>query len=184
MIKFLKNKIKDLEIIVPKKITDNRGYFSRLFCSNLFLKKGLNKIVQVNKSFSKKKHTVRGMHYQLPPFSEDKIVGCSKGKILDVAIDLRKNSKTLGKWHSEILSENNNKMFLIPKGFAHGFMTLEDNCEVIYYVSEFYKPHKERGLFYKDPFFSIKWPATGRVISKKDKEWSLIKNENINEKLI
>ena len=115
------------------------------------------------------------MHYQEPPFSEDKIIICTKGKIFDVAIDLRKKSKTFGKWQSIILSCKNNKMFFIPKGFAHGFMSLEKNTEIIYFVSEFYNSKKEKGVLYNDPFFSIKWPNKPSLVSKKDLNWPIFK---------
>ena len=174
MIKFHKTKIKNLEIISFNKIKDDRGFFSRLFCNKIF-KKRFQKTAQINFSQSKKKFTLRGMHYQNYPFAEDKIIKCIKGKIFDVAVDLRKNSKTYGKWASLILSEKNNKMFLIPKGFAHGYMTLENNCEIIYFVSNHYKPNKESGIRYNDPYFKIKWPSKPRAISEKDLSWKLIK---------
>tara|TARA_Y100001958_G_scaffold149934_1_gene133113 strand:+ start:411 stop:941 length:531 start_codon:yes stop_codon:yes gene_type:complete len=176
MIKFKYTKIKNLKIASIKNINDKRGFFGRLFCKKLFGKNFKN-ISQINRSFTKKKFTIRGMHYQVPPFSEDKIIFCTKGKIFDVAIDLRKKSKTFGKWHSVILSSKNNKMFLIPKGFAHGFMSLEKNTEIIYFVSQFYNSKKERGVLYKDPFFSIKWPAKPSKISKKDLNWPIIKTK-------
>jgi len=174
MISFKKTKIKDLEIIYYNKFKDFRGFFSRLYCAQTFKKK-FSKIVQINFSFSKDKFTLRGMHFQNHPNSEDKVVKCIKGKIFDVAVDLRKNSKTYGKWVSVVLSEKNNKMFLIPKGFAHGFMTLENNCEIMYFVSNYYKKIKESGIRYNDPFFNIKWPTNPKKISKKDLSWKLIK---------
>jgi len=174
MINFKKTKIKNLEIGTFKEIKDFRGSFSRLFCAEIFKKK-IKKINQINKSFSNKKYTLRGMHYQLSPFSEDKIVMCTRGKVFDVAVDLRKNSRTYGKWHSEILSEKNHKIFFIPKGFAHGFMTLEKNSEVLYFVSQFYNWEKECGTMYNDPILKIKWPAKPSSISKKDLSWKLMK---------
>ncbi len=174
MIKFNNTKIKNLKIVSIKNINDKRGFFGRLFCKKIFGKNFKN-ISQINRSFTKKKFTIRGMHYQVPPFPEDKIILCTKGKVFDVAIDLRKKSKTFGKWHSVILSNKNNKMFLIPKGFAHGFMSLEKNTEIIYFVSEFYNPKKEKGILYNDPFFSIKWPAKPTLVSKKDLKWPIFK---------
>ncbi len=174
MINFKNTKIKNLKIISIKNVIDKRGYFGRLFCKK-FLGKNFKNISQINRSLTKKKFTIRGMHYQAPPFSEDKIIICTKGKIFDVAIDLRKKSKTFGKWQSVILSSKNNKMFLIPKGFAHGFMSLEKNTEIIYFVSEFYNPKKEKGVLYNDPFFSIKWPAKPTLVSKKDLKWPIFK---------
>ncbi len=174
MIKFQKTKIKNLEIVSFNNFKDNRGFFSRLYCNKIFKKK-FNNVVQINFSYSKDKFTLRGMHFQNYPNQEDKIVKCIKGKIFDVAIDLRKNSKTYGKWVSVILSEKNNKMFLIPKGFAHGYMTLENKCEIIYFVSNHYNKSKESGIRYDDPCFKIKWPSKPKKISQKDLSWNLIK---------
>jgi len=172
--KIIKTKIKDLEIIRLKKISDKRGYFSRIFDLRIFKTKFQN-IKQINVSMSKQKFTLRGLHYQNYPFQEDKIVTCIKGKLFDVAVDLRKNSKTYGKWKSIVLSENDGKMFFIPKGFAHGFLTLKSNTKVCYLVSQFYNKKFESGFLYNDPFFSIKWPYKPKVISKKDSSWSIKK---------
>jgi len=173
---FKKTKIKGLYIIEPELKIDERGYFARIFCKNEFKKIGFDfKIVQINRSLTKKRGTIRGLHFQKPPKSEDKIVVCLKGKIFDVALDLRKNSPTFGKWFSVELSEENKKMFLIPKGFAHGFQTLTDNCEILYFVSEFYFPKYEGGVRWNDPFFNIKWPLKPTIISEKDKNWPLFK---------
>jgi dTDP-4-dehydrorhamnose 3,5-epimerase len=173
---FKKTKIKGLYIIEPELKSDERGYFARIFCKKEFKKIGFDfKIVQVNRSLTKKRGTIRGLHFQKPPKSEDKIVVCLKGKIFDVALDLRKNSPTFGKWVGVELSEENKKMFLIPKGFAHGFQTLTDNCEILYFVSEFYSPKYESGIRWDDPFFNIKWPIKNPILSEKDKNWPLFK---------
>jgi dTDP-4-dehydrorhamnose 3,5-epimerase len=173
---FKKTKIKGLYIIEPEFKIDERGYFARIFCKKEFKKNGFDfEIVQTNRSLTKKKGTIRGMHFQKKPKSEDKIICCLKGKIFDVAIDLRKNSPTFGKWVGVELSEENKKMFLIPKGFAHGFQTLTDNCEILYFMSEFYSPKYESGVRWNDPFFNIKWPIKNPILSEKDKNWPLVK---------
>jgi dTDP-4-dehydrorhamnose 3,5-epimerase len=173
---FKKTKIKGLYIIEPEFKIDERGYFARIFCKNEFKKIGFDfNIVQINRSLTKKKGTIRGLHFQKPPKSEDKIVVCLKGKIFDVALDLRKNLPTFAKWVGVELSEENKKIFLIPKGFAHGFQTLTDNCEILYFVSEFYSPKYESGIRWDDPFFNIKWPIKNPILSEKDKNWPMFK---------
>lgn len=173
--KFKETKLKGLYIIEPEIHFDDRGYFARIFCKQELSKTGIDfNIVQANRSLNKKQGTIRGMHFQKPPKVEDKIIQCIKGKIYDVAIDLRQDSPTYGEWVAEKLSEENKKMFLIPKGFAHGFQTLTDNCEILYFMSEFYSPQYESGVRWDDPFFNIKWPIKNRVVSEKDKNWPLI----------
>jgi len=173
--RFRETKIRGLYIIEPELKVDKRGYFSRVFCKKEFAKIGLNfGIVQVNRSLNLKKGTLRGMHFQKPPKAEDKIIQCIKGIVYDVAVDLRENSPTYGHWAAVELSEKNKRMFLVPKGFAHGFQTLTDNCEVLYFTSEFYSPEYESGIRWNDPFFNIKWPIKPTNISEKDKNWPLI----------
>jgi len=173
--KFKETKLKGLYIIEPEIHFDDRGYFARIFCKQELSKTGIDfNIVQANRSLNKKQGTIRGMHFQKPPKVEDKIIQCIKGKIYDVAIDLRQDSPTYGEWVAEKLSEENKKMFLIPKGFAHGFQTLTDNCEILYFMSEFYSPQYESGVRWDDPFFNIKWPIKDPILSEKDKNWLLI----------
>ena len=173
--KFKETKLKGLYIIEPEIHFDDRGYFARIFCKQELSKTGIDfNIVQVNRSLNKKQGIIRGMHFQKPPKAEDKIIQCVKGKIYDVAIDLRQDSPTYGEWVAEKLSEENKKMFLIPKGFAHGFQTLTDNCEILYFMSEFYSPQYESGVRWDDPFFNIKWPIKDPILSEKDKNWLLI----------
>ena len=128
-----------------------------------------------NQSLSQKKGTLRGMHYQLPPFSEDKLVMCLSGKIYDVCLDLRKNSKTKNKWVSKVLDSAKQNLLLIPKGCAHGFLSLTPNTRIIYFVSNFYNSKKERGVRYNDPKFKIRWPIKINEISNKDKNWAISK---------
>ncbi|MCX6722129.1 MAG: dTDP-4-dehydrorhamnose 3,5-epimerase [Candidatus Staskawiczbacteria bacterium] len=171
---FIKTKIKDLYIIEPELKIDERGYFARFFCKKELAKENLIfDIMQINRSFTKKKGTIRGMHFQRDPKSEGKIIQCLKGAIYDVAIDIRKNSSTYGQWVAEELTENNKKMFFIPKGFAHGFQSLKDNSEILYFVSEFYSPEYEGGIRWNDPFFNINWPVKNPILSEKDKNWPI-----------
>lgn len=168
----IKTKIKGAFVIEPKIIGDQRGYFYRVFAKEILDGFGIKyDIVHINKSFTQKKGTIRGLHYQKSPKQEDKIVQCLKGSIFDVVLDLRKNSKTFGKWVGEILSEDNKKMLLIPKGCAHAFQTLEKNVMVEYFVSEYYSSADERGVRWNDPKFKIKWPIKKATLSEKDSNW-------------
>lgn len=161
-------------MIEPEIKTDERGHFTRFFCKEELAKAGVNfDIAQINRSFTNKKGTIRGMHFQKIPRAEDKIVQCIKGAIYDVAIDLRADSSTYGEWVAEELNQENKKMFLIPKGFAHGLQTLTDNCEVQYFMSEFYSPEYASGVRFNDPLFKIKWPLENPVLSEKDRNWPL-----------
>ena len=149
---------------------DDRGFFARLFCVNEFEKNGLNnKIVQINNSLSRDKGTLRGIHYQLKPKAENKIVRCIKGSLYDVIVDIREDSETFGKWFGIELSEENRTMLYVPEGFGHGFLTLQENTEAFYLVTEFYAPDYERGIRWNDPYFNIKWPIEPLIISEKDK---------------
>ena len=154
---------------------DDRGLFARVFCQNELLNilHGKN-IVQINHSLTKQKGAFRGMHSQYPPKAEIKIVKCLRGSVFDVIIDLRKGSPTFLKWHEEILSSENMKMMYIPEGFAHGFQTLEENCELLYLHTEFYSPKHEGGVRYNDPKVGIKWPLEVRDISERDKKHPLL----------
>jgi len=175
--KFNKTKINDLYIIEPEPRIDERGHLMRTFCEEEFKKNSIVfKIVQTNLTLTKIKNTVRGMHFQTSPMAEDKIVQCLRGAIYDVAIDLRSNSLTYGQWVAVELNENNKKMFLIPKGMAHGFQTTADNCEVQYFMSEFYSADHASGVRWDDPYFNIKWPLADPMLSDKDKAWPLIKS--------
>ena len=169
---FKKNTIKDSFVINLNHLKDERGFFARLFCSKI-LKKNLGgfDIAQINNSFSKKKGTLRGMHFQKGKFAEAKIVRCIKGSIQDVIIDIRKKSPTYKNIFSINLSEKNRTMLYVPRGVAHGFLTLQKNCEVIYLVDNFYKPKYESGLRYNDKEFKIQWKLPVKHLSDKDKKW-------------
>lgn len=169
---FTPTKIEDVYIIDLQPRVDERGSFSRVFCRKELKKIGMNySIVQINRSFTKTKGMIRGMHYQKMPKAEDKIVQCLQGKIYDVAIDLRFGSKTFCKWVGVELSPENMQMLLVPKGFAHGFQAMEKNTVVEYFVSEFYSPEYENGIRWNDPLFNIKWPIKKVVLSQKDGNW-------------
>jgi len=170
--KFIETSLAGARVIELEKRGDERGFFARFFCVNEFDEAGLNRdVVQINNSLSRNKGTLRGMHYQLPPKAEDKIVRCIRGSLLDVIIDLRPNSATFMQHYSVELSAENRKALFVPKGFAHGFITLEDDTEAFYLVTERYAPEFERGLRYNDPRFSIKWPIEPVEISENDMKW-------------
>lgn len=170
--KFRATKIQGVYIIEPEPRVDKRGYFIRAFCGEEMEKFGINfNIVQVNRSFTKKKGTIRGLHYQASPHWEDKIIQCIQGDIYNVVLDLRRNSHTFGKWISEKLSERNKKIILVPKGCANGIQTLTNNCEIEYFMSEYYSPQSGTGIRWDDPFFKIKWPLKRIFLSEKDKNW-------------
>lgn len=148
---------------------DERGFFMRSYDVKIFNENGIDfNWVQENHSKTIKIGTIRGLHFQFPPFSETKLVRCIRGKILDVFVDLRKNSPTFGKWDSIVLSEDNFKSVLVPRGFAHGFLTLTDNCEVVYKVDNFYSPQHECGLIWNDKVLDIDWGIAEPILSEKD----------------
>ena len=173
-------KLKGLYLIEIEKKEDKRGFFARAWDTKIFEKMTLNpKVVQTNISFNKKEGTLRGMHFQKPPFAETKYVRCTRGRVFQVAIDIKKNSDTFKEWISVELSADNYKMLYVPEGFALGFQTLEDNTELCYQVSQFYTPKYESGIRWDDPQFGIKWPLRITVISEKDKLF-----ENFNESIL
>lgn len=170
--KFTQAKIKGVYLIEPEPREDTRGYFARIFAKEELKKAGINfSIVHINRSLSKEKGVVRGIHYQKPPREENKIIQCLQGKIFDVALDIRKDSKTYGQWVGEILDAENKKMLLLPKGCAHGFQTLEKNSLIEYFVTQYYSPKHEKGIRYNDPAFGIKWPIKNTILSEKDRNW-------------
>ena len=167
---FTETKLPGAFIIEIKQLVDDRGFFGRSWCQNEMTDHGLNgNVVQANTSRSKTKGTLRGMHYQKHPYEETKLIRCTKGAIFDVIVDLRKDSPTYLQWFGIELTEENYKMLYVPEKFAHGFITLQDNSEVTYMVTEFYTPGSEAGLRYNDPRLNIQWPGAITVISDKDK---------------
>lgn len=169
--KFTETELKGAFILDLEKREDPRGFFARTFCANEFKQQGLNpNVAQANMSLSKQKYTLRGMHYQADGAEEAKLIRCTKGSILDVILDLRKNSPTYCQHIKVELTESNYRMLYVPEGFAHGFITLEDNIEVMYLVSQFYTPGRERGIRWDDPLFKIQWPTSNPILSEKDAE--------------
>ena len=169
---FLETELSGAYIIEIEKILDNRGFFARTMDLEKNEELGIeSNIVQSSISFNIKKGTLRGMHFQVKPFEEAKYVRCTKGKIFDVIVDLRENSKTFQKWISVELSEENHRILYIPKGFAHGFQTLVDNTEVFYEITQVFNPKYARGFRYDNKKFGIKWPLTVSVISEKDESF-------------
>jgi dTDP-4-dehydrorhamnose 3,5-epimerase len=176
--KFIKTPLEGSYLIELEKKGDERGFFARFFCEKEFNAAGLeSKFVQINNSLSAKKGTLRGLHYQLPPASEVKLVRAIKGSLYDVIVDLRAKSPTFGKWFGAELSEENRLMMYVPRGFAHAFITLTDNVEALYLVSSFYSPENERGIKYDDPAINIQWPIKPIEISEKDKTWPKFSEE-------
>ncbi len=173
--KFEETKLAGSYVINIVTSSDDRGWFARTFDKDEFKKTGFDgEWVQLNHSFTNVAGTIRGMHYQLPPFAEIKLVRCIAGAVFDVIIDLRKNSATYLQWFGIELSAENKKMIYIPEGFAHGFQTLTDNCELIYHHSQFYKPGFEGGIKYDDPMINIQWPTKVSNISTRDKSHSFL----------
>ncbi|MCA9217712.1 MAG: dTDP-4-dehydrorhamnose 3,5-epimerase [Planctomycetales bacterium] len=170
--KFTETPLPGAYVVELEPFHDDRGFFARGWCQNEFEAAGLKSTIrQANISSNKLAGTMRGMHYQAPPHGETKLVRCVRGALYDVIIDVREGSKTFGQWFGIELTAENDKMLYIPEQFAHGFITLVDNTEVTYLVTEFYTPGSERGIRYDDPAFNIEWPLEVRVISDKDKSW-------------
>lgn len=165
-------------LIELDRIGDDRGFFARMFCEKEFGAAGLEtRFVQINNSFSAKRGTLRGLHYQLAPAAEVKVVRCVRGALWDVIIDLRPDSPTFTQWYGAELNEDNRLMMYVPRGFGHAIVTLTDNVEPIYLVSDFYEPKLERGLRWNDPRFGIDWPIQPTEISEKDANWPLFDPE-------
>lgn len=166
---FTPTTISEVVVIVPRIFEDNRGFFTEVYNKKEFLEFGINEnFVQDNFSFSKK-DVIRGLHFSKTPGETAKLVRCLKGKIFDVAVDIRPDSKTFGKWVGETLSAENRKMFFVPRGFAHGFCSMTPEVEVSYKVTDYYSPENDLGIIYNDPDFGIKWPIENPILSEKDK---------------
>lgn len=179
--KFLKTDINDLMIIEPKIYGDERGWFSESYNLEVFSQNGVQVIfIQDNHSYSAFKGVLRGLHFQNNPKAQTKLVRCTKGKIWDVAIDLRKSSSTYLKWFGIELTAENHKMLLIPIGFAHGFITLENDCEVQYKVDNLYDKNLDRSIKYDDSSIGVQWPNIEVILSDKDKNAPLLKDSDVN----
>ena len=169
---FEETELEGAYVIELEEFGDERGFFARAWCQKEFNDHGLNsRVVQANLSYNEKQATLRGMHYQVAPHEESKLVRCIRGAIYDVIVDLRPESNTYKDWIGVELTSANRKMLYVPEGFAHGFQTLEDHTEVFYQVTEFYTPGAEKGARYNDPAFQITWPLKVAVISDKDSNW-------------
>lgn len=157
---------------------DSRGFLSRLYCAEEFREIGVRApILQFNHTLTRRKGTVRGIHYQFPPHAETKLVSCLHGEIFDVAVDLRKNSPTFLKWHGEILSPANQRSLLIPEGFAHGFQALSDDCELLYLHTAAHEPDSEAGINARDPCLKIEWPIEITEMSDRDRSHPMLSAE-------
>jgi len=177
---FRRLEIPDVVLINPKLFSDARGFFLETYKFSEFAKAGIYKpFVQDNLSFSKK-GVLRGLHYQLNPSAQGKLVRVLRGTILDVAVDIRKGSPFFGRWVSEILSRKNGLMLWIPEGFAHGFLSLEDGTEVLYKNTEEYEPSLDRGIIWNDPQIGINWNTEDPILSDKDKWHPLLKDAENN----
>ncbi len=170
--RFNETPLKGAYVIELDKHVDQRGFFARAFCRREFREHGLaGDMVQTNLSHNSVRGTLRGMHYQAPPAEEAKLIRCTRGRIYDVIVDVRPSSSTFTHWFGVELAGDNYRMLYVPEGFAHGFLTLEAESEVMYQVSQFYTPGHERGIRYDDPSIGITWPDQVNVISAKDETW-------------
>jgi dTDP-4-dehydrorhamnose reductase/dTDP-4-dehydrorhamnose 3,5-epimerase len=181
--KIIETNIREVVIIEPRVFGDHRGWFTETYSKEKFEELGFEiDFIQDNHSFSAQKGTLRGLHFQLNPKAQTKLVRCTKGKILDVAVDLREGSPTYKKWVAVELTEENKKQLLIPKGFAHGFLTLTDDVEVQYKVDEYYSPENDRSIRFDDPEIGVVWGVDSPVLSDKDLNAPLLKESDISFK--
>lgn len=172
--KITETNLKGVLILEAPKFGDARGYFSRVFRDNEIDGVDNYPVKEINQSFTYKIGTIRGLHMQVDPMAQDKIIQCLKGEIFDVAVDMRKDSPTYLKWFGIHLTESNNKMLLVPKGFAHGFQSLSPNVQIQYFVSEYFSPEHERGFRFDDPKIGIQWAYGDVSTSDKDATWELL----------
>ncbi|HFJ9480806.1 dTDP-4-dehydrorhamnose 3,5-epimerase [Bacillus cereus] len=179
--KIIETKIPDVMILEPNVFGDHRGYFMESYSKGVFEELGLKReFIQDNQSLSVPAGTLRGLHFQLNPKAQTKVVRCITGAIYDVAVDIRKGSPTYGQWVGVILSEHNKRQLVVPKGFAHGFCTLVPNSTVAYKVDEYYSPEHDSGILWNDPALSIDWPVGNPILSEKDTKHMLLAEANIN----
>jgi dTDP-4-dehydrorhamnose 3,5-epimerase len=172
--RFTETGVSGAYLIDPDPHGDDRGFFARLWCREEFGAKGLRPMIaQCNNAFTARRGTLRGLHYQVAPYEEVKIVRCVRGAIFDVYVDLRPDSATYLRWFGAELTAENRRLMYVPEGCAHGYLTLADDTELIYFVSQSYHPEAERGVRWNDPRFGIKWPAVESLtISAKDEQWA------------
>lgn len=172
---FFSTPLQGLMMVQRKPIKDRRGFFTRFFCGDEFRQMGLAKpILQINQSLTHQRGAVRGLHFQYPPHAEAKLVSCLRGEVFDVAVDLRADSPTFLRWHGEMLSVWNARSLYIPEGFAHGFQTLTDDCELLYLHTEAYVPQAEGGLHPRDPRVGVEWPLSITELSPRDQHHPLL----------
>lgn len=170
--RFIASGLPGAYVIEPDLISDARGFFARTYCRDEFESKGLNpNLAQCNVSYNTRRGTLRGMHYQVSPHPEAKLVRCTHGAMFDVVVDLRPDSATFRKWFGVELTSVNRKAVYVPEGFAHGFLTLTDDTEVLYHMSEFFHAECASGIRWDDPVFSIQWPGDVKVISERDRNY-------------
>ncbi len=168
-------------VVEPEPIEDARGLFARTWCRREFEARGLEtRIAQCSTSFNKRKGTLRGMHYQVSPAAETKIIRCTRGSLYDVILDMRPDSPTFTRHFAVVLTAENRKMLYVPTGFAHGFQTLEDDTELLYQISEFYAPDHARGVRWDDPVFGIRWPEDERTIVGRDRSYPNFHASDVN----
>jgi dTDP-4-dehydrorhamnose 3,5-epimerase len=173
-VRFIETALPPACLIDLEQRADERGFFARAYCAQTFAERGLTSdFVNTNLSRTRRKGTLRGLHYQHPPHAEAKLVRCTRGAIYDVIIDLRSGSPTRGEWLGVELTADNHRQLYVPEGFAHGFVTLADDTEVTYQVSAFFAPEAEDGVRWDDPAFAIEWPVTVLEMSDKDRNWPL-----------
>ena len=179
--KVKKTKLNNVLILEPDVFGDERGWFTESYNLKKFTEFGIDiNFIQDNHSMSIKKGTLRGLHFQNNPKAQNKLIRCIKGRVLDVAVDLRKKSSTFKKWVAVGLSESNKKVLFIPKGFAHGFLTLTDNTEFQYKVDEYYSPNEDRSIRFDDPEIGIDWGVSNPIMSEKDLKAPLLKDSDCN----
>jgi dTDP-4-dehydrorhamnose 3,5-epimerase len=174
---FINTKFKDAFIVNPQVFKDQRGFFLESYSEKKFLENGISaKFIQDNHSVSFKRGVLRGLHFQKPPFAQAKLVRVTRGKVYDVIVDLRSGSETFGQWQGFELSADNLQMLFVPRGFAHGFMSLEDNTEFQYKCDNYYNKESEGGIIWNDPNLKINWPADNPILSEKDSKLYPFKN--------
>jgi dTDP-4-dehydrorhamnose 3,5-epimerase len=167
---FRETRLKGAWVIEPEPVRDERGFFARTYCEEEFASRGLEtRYVQSNISYNRRRGTLRGLHYQVPPHEEAKVVRCTRGSMWDVIVDLRGSSSTFGKWIAHELSDDNRLALYVPKGFAHGFQALSDDVEVLYHMSTVYHPGSAAGIRFDDPAISIQWPLPAEFVSERDR---------------
>jgi dTDP-4-dehydrorhamnose 3,5-epimerase len=170
--RFIRAQLIGAFVVEPDRIEDERGFFARTFCSEEFSAQGLNpQLVQCSVSFNRRRGTLRGMHYQVAPSREAKLVRCTRGAVYDVILDLRPGSATYRQWTAAELTAENGRTLYVPEGVAHGFQTLADETEVFYQMSEFYAPKHGRGVRWSDPAFAIRWPISEPILSERDRTY-------------